>query len=201
MKLFLDSANIEDIRQALSLGVIEGIITRPCLLPGDNAESRKLAKAICREMEGPVGFCVAAVDVEGILRDARDLMTIAPNVLVRVPVTFDGLRAMRALQMGGIESQAIDVYSANQALLAAKAGAAYVCPDLGRLATAGMDGLQVARDTVTVLRNAELRAQVLIENVEHAGVVHQAAMIGVDAAAVSLSILLDMIKPTQASPK
>lgn len=201
MKLFLDSANIEDIRKALSLGVIEGIITRPCLLPGGNAESRKLAEVICREMEGPVGFCVAAVDVEGILRDARDLMTIAPNVFVRVPVTFDGLRAMRALQLSGIESQAIDVYSPNQALLAAKAGVAYVCPDLGRLAAAGMDGLQVAQDTVTVLRNGALRAQVLIENVEHAGHVHQAAMVGVDAAAVSLNILLDMINHPLASPK
>jgi transaldolase len=201
MKLFLDSANIEEIRQALSLGVIEGIITRPCLLPSDNAENRKLAEVICREMEGPVSFGVAAVDVEGILRDARDLMTIAPNVLVRVPVTFDGLRAMRVLQMSGIESQAIGVYSPNQALLAAKAGAAYVCPDLGRLDAAGLDGMQVAQDTVNVLRNGALRAQVLIENVEHAGHVYQAAMIGVDAAAVSLSILLDMIKHPLSSPK
>lgn len=194
MKLFLDSAKIEDIRQALSLGVIEGVVVRPGLLPLDSNENKKLARAICREMDGPVGFCVASAETEAMLCEARDLMKIAPNVLVGVPVILDGLKAIHELRQRGIETRAVQVYSVNQALLAAKAGAAFVSPDLGRLDQAGLDGVQVAQDIMTVFRNAELQAQLLLEGVGHGGHVYQAAMVGADAAAVSLDVLLAMLK-------
>lgn len=194
MKLFLDSANLDQIRQAKALGAIEGVTTNPSLLAKEKGDWKKLARQICREIEGPVSIEVIATDTEGMLQEARDLVKIAPNVVVKIPVTLDGIKAIKELQQRGIETNATLVFSPNQALLAAKAGATFVSPFVGRLDDIGQDGLQVIQDIMTIFRNYEIQTQVLAASMRHTGHVFQAALLGADAATIPLTVLHDLVK-------
>lgn len=194
MKIFLDSANIEHIRQAKALGAIEGVTTNPSLLAREKGEWKKLVRQICKEIDGPVSVEVLATDAPGMLAEARDLVKIAPNVVVKVPVTLEGLKAIHELHQRGIETNATLVFSPNQALLAAKAGAGYVSPFVGRLDDTGQDGMQVVQDIMTVFRNYDLSTQVLAASIRHVNHFFQAALLGADAATVPLAVLLDLVK-------
>ncbi|MBI5519683.1 MAG: fructose-6-phosphate aldolase [Desulfovibrio sp.] len=194
MKIFLDSANIDHIRQAKSLGAIEGVTTNPSLLAREKGDWKKLVRQICKEIDGPVSVEVIATDPADMLAEARDLVKIAPNVVVKVPVTLDGLKVIHELHQRGIETNATLVFSANQALLAAKAGAGYVSPFIGRLDDIGQDGMQVVQDIMTVFRNYDLSTQVLAASIRHVNHFLQAALLGADAATVPLAVLLDLVK-------
>ncbi len=194
MKIFLDSANIEQIRQAKALGALEGVTTNPSLLSKEKGDWKKIVRQICKETDGPVSVEVIAADAQGMLAEARDLVKIAPNVVVKVPMTLEGLKAISELRHRGIETNATLVFSPNQALLAAKAGATFVSPFVGRLDDIGQDGMQVIQDIVTIFRNYDLPTQVLAASIRHTSHFFQAALLGADAATIPLSVLFDLAK-------
>ena len=194
MKIFLDSANIEEIRQAKALGAIEGVTTNPSLLAKENGDWKKTIRLICKEIDGPVSVEVIATEAAAMLAEARDLVKIAPNVVIKVPMTLEGLKAITELQQRGVETNATLVFSPNQALLAAKAGATFVSPFVGRLDDIGQDGMQVIQDIMTVFRNYDLSTQVLVASIRHTNHFFQAAILGADAATVPLGVLLGLVK-------
>jgi transaldolase len=194
MKIFLDSANLDQIRQAKALGAIEGVTTNPSLLSKEKGDWKKITKQICKEIDGPVSVEVIATESAAMLAEARELVKIAPNVVVKVPVTLEGLKTITALHERGIETNATLVFSPNQALLAAKAGASFVSPFVGRLDDIGQDGMQVIQDIMTVFRNYDLPTQVLAASIRHTSHFFQAALLGADAATVPLAVLLDLVK-------
>lgn len=194
MKIFLDSANIEQIRQAKALGAIEGVTTNPSLLAKEKGDWKKIARQICKEIDGPVSVEVIATESQAMLLEARELMKIAPNVVIKVPVTLEGLKTITALHQRGVETNATLVFSPNQALLAAKAGATYVSPFVGRLDDIGQDGMQVIQDIMTIFRNYDLSTQVLAASIRHTNHFFQAAILGADAATIPLHVLLDLVK-------
>lgn len=194
MKIFLDSANIEQIRQAKALGAIEGVTTNPSLLAKEKGDWKKIIRQICKEIDGPVSVEVLATEASAMLAEARDLVKIAPNIVIKVPMTLDGLKVISELHQRGVETNATLVFSPNQALLAAKAGATFVSPFVGRLDDIGQDGMQVVQDIMTVFRNYDLSTQVLAASIRHTNHFFQAAILGADAATVPLSVLLNLIK-------
>lgn len=194
MKIFLDSANIEQIRQAKALGAIEGVTTNPSLLAMEKGDWKKVVRQICKEIDGPVSVEVIATEASAMLAEARELVKIAPNIVIKVPMTLDGLKAIKELHQRGVETNATLVFSPNQALLAAKAGASFVSPFVGRLDDIGQDGMQVVQDIMTVFRNYDLSTQVLAASIRHTNHFFQAAILGADAATVPLSVLLNLIK-------
>lgn len=194
MKIFLDSANIEHIRQAKALGAIEGVTTNPSLLAKEKGDWKKIVRQICKEIEGPVSVEVIGTEAPAMLAEARDLVKIAPNIIVKVPMTLEGLKTISELHQRGIETNATLVFSPNQALLAAKAGATFVSPFVGRLDDIGQDGMQVIQDIMTVFRNYDLSTQVLAASVRHTNHFFQAAILGADAVTVPLAVLLDLVK-------
>jgi len=194
MKIFLDSANLDQIRQANALGVVDGVTTNPSLLAKEKGDWKKLARQICKEIEGPVSLEVLGEDSATMLGEARELVKIAPNVVIKVPLTLEGLKTIKELHLRGIETNATLVFSPNQALLAAKAGATYVSPFVGRLDDIGQDGMQVIQDILTVFRNYELPTQVLAASIRNTSHVFQAALLGADCATMPLSVILDLVK-------
>lgn len=194
MKIFLDSANIEQIRQAKALGAIEGVTTNPSLLAKEKGDWKKAIRQICKEIEGPVSVEVIGTEASAMLAEARDLVKIAPNIVVKVPMTLEGLKTISELHQRGIETNATLVFSPNQALLAAKAGATFVSPFIGRLDDIGQDGMQVIQDIMTMFRNYDLSTQVLAASIRHTNHFFQAAILGADAATIPLAVLLDLVK-------
>lgn len=194
MKIFLDSANIEEIRQAKALGAIEGVTTNPSLLAKEKGDWKKIIRQICKEIDGPVSVEVIATETTAMLAEARDLVKIAPNIVIKVPMTLEGLKAITELQQRGVETNATLVFSPNQALLAAKAGATFVSPFVGRLDDIGQDGMQVIQDIMTVFRNYDLSTQVLVASIRHTNHFFQAAILGADAATIPLGVLLGLVK-------
>lgn len=194
MKIFLDSANIEEIRQAKALGAIEGVTTNPSLLAKEKGDWKKIIRQICKEIDGPVSVEVIATEATAMLAEARDLVKIAPNIVIKVPMTLEGLKAITELQQRGVETNATLVFSPNQALLAAKAGATFVSPFVGRLDDIGQDGMQVIQDIMTVFRNYDMSTQVLVASIRHTNHFFQAAILGADAATIPLGVLLGLVK-------
>lgn len=195
MKIFLDSANLDEIRQAKAFGVIEGITTSPSLLAKEKGDWKKVVRQLCKEIDGPVNVSVLATEAQAMLAEARDLVKIAPNIVIMVPITLEGLKALSELHHRGVETNATLVFSPSQALLAAKAGASFVSPFLGRLDETGQDGIQVLQDIMTVFRNYDLSTQVLAASIRHANHFSQTAMAGADAATIPLSVLLSLTGP------
>lgn len=194
MKIFLDSANIEQIRQAKALGAIEGVTTNPSLLAKEKGDWKKIVRQICKEIDGPVSVEVIATESTAMLAEARDLVKIAPNIVIKVPITIEGLKTIKELHQRGVETNATLIFSANQALLAAKAGATFVSPFIGRLDDVGQDGMQIIQDLMTIFRNYDLPTQVLAASIRHSGHFHQAALLGADAITIPLAVLLDLTK-------
>lgn len=194
MKIFLDSANLEHIRQAKALGAIEGVTTNPSLLAREKGDWKRVIRQICKEIDGPVSVEVIATEASAMLTEARDLVKIAPNVIVKIPMTLEGLKAIAELHRRGIETNATLVFSANQALLAAKAGASFVSPFIGRLDDIGQDGMQTLQDIMTVFRNYDLTTQVLAASIRHTNHFFQASMLGADAATVPPMVLFELVK-------
>ncbi len=194
MKIFLDTANIEQIRQANALGAIEGVTTNPSLLSKEQGDWKKIIRQICKEIDGPVSVEVIATESPAMLAEARDLVKIAPNIVVKVPVTLEGLKTIKELHLRGIETNATLVFSANQALLAAKAGATYVSPFIGRLDDIGQDGMQLVQDLMSIFRNYDLPTQVLAASIRNSSHFFQAALLGADAITIPLGVLFELVR-------
>ncbi|WP_437577518.1 fructose-6-phosphate aldolase [Sorangium sp. So ce887] len=194
MKVFIDSGDIAEIREAQSMGVIDGVTTNPSLLAKGGRPTRQVIAEICEVVDGPVSAEVVAVEKDAILREGRELARIHPNVVVKVPLIDEGLKAVRIFAAEGVRTNVTLCFSAAQALLAAKAGATYISPFVGRVDDAAGDGMDLVLQVVTIYRNYGLPTQVLTASVRHPVHFVQAAMIGSHAATLPLKVIKQLTR-------
>jgi transaldolase len=180
MKLFVDTGNIKEIEALATIGIIDGVTTNPSLMAKEPGDYRKQMKQICQIVQGPVSAEVLAKDYDGMMREGRDLATIDEHIVVKVPLTRDGIRACGALSKEGLRVNVTLCFSPAQALLAAKAGAAYISPFVGRLDDVATDGMQLISDIVEIYRNYPFSTEVLVASVRHPIHIIQAAKMGAD---------------------
>jgi transaldolase len=194
MQFFLDTANLDEIRAAASWGILDGVTTNPTLVVKEGREHRAQIEEICGIVSGPVSVETTTADAEGMIREGEVFATWAPNVVVKVPVTPDGIRALRALRAKGIAVNVTLVFSLPQALIAAKAGATYVSPFVGRLDDASGDGMQVVRDICAAFSAYGYQAKVLAASLRHPMHVVEAARAGADVATMPFKVMEQLFK-------
>jgi transaldolase len=194
MKLFLDSANLEEIREVSGWGVLDGVTTNPSLCAKESASFEDNIRKICALTNGPVSVECVALKADEIVPEARALAKIAPNVAVKVPVGVEGLKATRRLAGEGIAVNMTLVFSAGQALLAAKAGARFVSPFIGRLDDIAEDGMALIDEIVEIFRNYEYKAEVIVASVRHPRHVIEAARLGADIATVPFAVMEKLVR-------
>ncbi|MEW5935586.1 MAG: fructose-6-phosphate aldolase [Bacillota bacterium] len=194
MRLFLDTADVEEIRKGVELGVISGVTTNPSLVARVKRPLKEVVREICALVPGPVSAEVLARDTAGMVEEARQLAAIAPNVVVKIPITEEGLRAVKVLAGEGIATNVTLVFSPNQALLAALAGATYVSPFVGRLDDVGAEGMEVVRTTVSIFRQYGFSTQVIAASIRHPMHVVAAAQAGAPVATVPYGVLMQMLR-------
>ena len=194
MKIFIDSADITEIREAAALGVLEGCTTNPSLLAKAGKKIESAIPEICEVVKGPVSAEVLATEYEGILEEGRKLAKLHANVVVKVPMLADGLKAVRTFKQEGIKTNVTLCFSATQALLAAKAGAAYISPFVGRLDDAMADGLELVDQIVTIYENYGFETEVLAASIRGPLHVVRAAMIGAHCATMPLAVIKQLLK-------
>ena len=180
MKIFVDTGNVKEIETLAAIGIIDGVTTNPSLMAKETGDYRKTMKEICRIVQGPVSAEVISTDFEGMIREGRDLATIDEHIVVKVPLTRDGIRACGALSKEGLRVNVTLCFSPAQALLAAKAGAAYISPFVGRLDDVATDGMQLIQDIVEIYRNYPFSTEVLVASVRHPIHIIHAAKMGAD---------------------
>ncbi len=194
MKLYLDTANIEEIREAVRWGVIDGVTTNPSLAAKESESFNEILPAICDLVDGPVSAEVIAMDYEEILKEARILAKVHDNVVVKIPVMPEGLRAVKTLAGEGIKVNVTLIFSANQALLAMKAGAAYVSPFIGRLDDIGHRGVELVRDIVNLIEWHSLKSEVIAASIRHPEHVPAVALAGSHIATLPFKVLKQMFR-------
>ncbi len=180
MKIFLDTANVEEIRQANELGILDGVTTNPSLVSKEGRDFNGILREICEIVRGDVSAEVVAEDFDGMMKEGRDLAKIADNIVVKVPLLKEGLKAVQGLKSEGIRTNVTLCFSPTQALLAAKAGAYIVSPFVGRVDDIAGSGMQLVEQILTVYRNYGFETQVLVASIRHPVHVVEAAMMGAD---------------------
>lgn len=195
MKFFLDTANLDEIREASEMGLIDGVTTNPSLVSkeGDVDFKEHLAK-ICEMVPGDISAEVTAIDTEGMLREGRDYAKVAQNVVIKVPLTLDGLKACRTFRSEGTKVNVTLCFSAAQALLAAKAGATYISPFIGRLDDVSTDGMQLIRDIVQIYDNYGFATEVLAASIRHPMHIVDCALAGADVATMPFKVIQQLVK-------
>jgi transaldolase len=194
MKFFIDSADIAEIKEAASMGIIDGVTTNPSLVAKTGRRFRDTLMEICDVVRGPVSAEVLSTTVDGMMKEARELAALRPNIVVKIPLIPDGLKAVRICTEEGIRTNVTLCFSATQALLAAKAGASYISPFVGRLDDVSADGMAVVADIIEIYENYGLDTQVLVASVRHPVHVLEAAKLGAHVATCPLSVLLQLTK-------
>jgi transaldolase len=194
MKLFVDTGSLKDITYLASLGIIDGVTTNPSLMAKESGDPREILKEICRIVQGPVSAEVLETDTEGMLREGRELAKIDPHIVVKVPFTKDGVKACKVLSSEGIKVNVTLIFSATQALLAAKVGATYVSPFVGRLDDIATDGMQLIEQIVEIFDNYDFGTEVLVASTRHPVHLVQAARMGADVATCPPSVIEAMFK-------
>lgn len=194
MKIFLDTANLESIRRFNDMGLLDGITTNPSLLSKEGGNPKEVMAEIARIVAGPVSLEVISTDYDGMLVEGKRLCEYGSSVVVKVPMTPDGLKACRTLSGEGIPVNVTLIFSANQALLAAKSGATYVSPFIGRLDDVGQDGMQLIREIREIFANYSFKTQILVASVRHPLHVIQAARVGADVVTLPPVVLDKMMK-------
>ena len=192
VKIFLDTANIDEVREAASWGVLDGVTTNPTLVAKTGRKFAEVIQDMIALVDGPISLEVTSEDAESMIRDGEKLAKLHKNVVVKIQMTTEGLKAIKALSAKGIRVNTTLIFSANQALLAAKAGAKYVSPFIGRLDDIGQDGMQVIREIVPIFRNYEIDCEVLVASVRHPIHVIEAAKIGADIVTLPFEVLKKM---------
>jgi len=194
MKFFLDTANLEQIREVASWGILDGVTTNPSLCSKENVAFDVLIKDICAAVPGPVSVeCVSTV-AEDIVKEAEKLAGISPNVVIKIPVCIEGLKATKILSAKGIRVNMTLIFSCSQALLAAKAGARYVSPFIGRLDDSSQEGMELIEEIVAMLENYGFPTEVIVASVRHPRHVVNAAMIGAHIATVPFAVMEKLVK-------
>lgn len=196
MKFFIDTANVEDIRKANEMGVICGVTTNPSLIANEGRDFGEVIREIATIVDGPISGEVKAttVDAYGMIKEGREIAKIHPNMVVKIPMTVEGLKAVKVLSSEGIKTNVTLIFTANQALLAARAGATYVSPFLGRLDDISTTGVNLIQDIVTIFENYQLDTEIICASVRNPIHVTDCALAGADIATVPYSVIEQMTK-------
>ncbi|AEF95745.1 fructose-6-phosphate aldolase [Methanotorris igneus] len=194
MKFFLDTANVEQIKKFVELGLVDGVTTNPTLIAKEGKDFHTVIKEICEIVDGPVSAEVVSLDAEGMIKEARELASLADNVVIKIPMTKEGMKAVNVLSKEGIKTNVTLVFSPLQALIAAKAGATYVSPFVGRLDDIGHVGMKLIEDVVKIYRNYDIKTEVIVASVRHPMHVLEAARIGADIATIPFDVMDKMFK-------
>jgi len=189
MKFFIDTANIDEIKEAAALGILDGVTTNPSLVFKEGKDFRKLLDEILKIMDGPISAEVIATDYEGILKEAREYAKIHKNIVVKVPLIKEGLKAVKTLSAESINTNVTLCFSASQALLAAKAGATYISPFIGRLDDISTSGMDLISQIVQIYEKYNFKTQVLVASVRHPLHLVEAALIGADVCTMPFSVI------------
>lgn len=193
MKLFIDTANVDEIREAYSLGVICGVTTNPSLIAREGRNFAQVVREIVSIVDGPISAEVISADAPGMVSEAEELASIHPNIVIKIPMTAEGLKAASILAGKNIPTNVTLIFSANQALLAARAGATYVSPFIGRLDDISEDGIELVRDIVEIFDLHQIETQVIAASIRHPVHVTESARAGADIATVPYKIIKQMI--------
>ncbi|RKY38346.1 MAG: fructose-6-phosphate aldolase [Candidatus Omnitrophota bacterium] len=189
MKVFIDTANLEEIKKANSLGILDGVTTNPTLLAKEKNEPFKQLEEICRIVDGPVSAEVIALDCEGMVKEAKKLAEISPHIVIKIPSTVEGLKATKILTSLGIKTNLTLCFSASQAVLVAKAGATYVSPFVGRLDDISGEGMDLVRDIRLIYDNYHFSTQILVASIRHPIHFLEALRIGADCATLPFYVI------------
>ena len=194
MKFFIDSANIKEIQEALSLGMCDGVTTNPSLVAKEKRPFADVVKEILKAVPGPVSLEVVSLDAAGMVAEAKKLVELGGNVVIKVPLTTEGLKATKVLSGEGIDVNQTLVFSPIQALMAAKAGAAYVSPFVGRLDDVAQNGMELVEQILSIFDNYGFSTEVIVASVRHPMHVLEAAMLGADIATIPFSVIAQLAK-------
>ena len=192
MKIFIDTADLGEIREAAAMGAIDGVTTNPSLLAKAQIPLTKAIRQICEIVDGPISAEVTGTTTESILEEGRKLAQIHPNVVVKVPLIIEGLKAVRQFHSEGIKTNVTLCFSPNQAILAAKAGATYISPFVGRLDDLSEDGMELIEKMVTIYGNYDFQTEILVASVRHPVHVMQAALLGADVCTIPFKVIAQL---------
>lgn len=194
MKFFIDTANVDEIKQGLEMGMVDGVTTNPSLVAKESKPFHEILKEICEIVDGPVSAEVVSLDVRGMVKEARELAAMSDNIVVKVPMIMEGIKAVKQLTSEGIKTNVTLVFSTAQALLAAKAGASFVSPFVGRLDDISMSGMDLVSDIMTIYRNYGYQSEVIVASVRSPMHVMDAALMGADIATIPLKVISQLAK-------
>ncbi|HCC68441.1 MAG TPA: fructose-6-phosphate aldolase [Nitrospiraceae bacterium] len=194
MKFFIDTANVKEIREAWDIGVIDGVTTNPSLIAKENRNPRDLLKEICEIVEGPVSAEAISLDTEGMVKEAKELSELHQNIVVKIPMTKEGLKATKILSGLGIKTNVTLIFSPSQALLAAKAGASYVSPFVGRIDDISHYGMDIVAQIIEVLDNYDFLTEVIVASIRNPLHVVEAARMGAHIATIPFAVIEQLLK-------
>ena len=195
MKFFIDTANPDEINRAYEMGVIDGVTTNPTLISKEKKDFESLIEEICKIIKGlPISLEVLSLNSEGMIEEARRLSRMGENIVVKIPMTTEGLKAIKVLVSEGIKTNTTLVFSPTQALLAAKAGTTYVSPFIGRLDDIAQTGMELIEQIVTIFTNYGFESQVIVSSIRHPIHVLEAALIGADVATIPYKVIEQLVK-------
>ncbi|MDH3391511.1 MAG: fructose-6-phosphate aldolase [Desulfobacterales bacterium] len=194
MKFFIDTANIEEIKKAVALGMVDGVTTNPSLIARENRPFEELLQEICDLVDGPVNGEVISLDAEGMVKEGRKLAAFHPSIVVKIPMTTEGLKAVKILSSENIRTNVTLIFSSMQALMAAKAGASYVSPFVGRLDDVSQVGMDLVSDIMTIYGNYGYEAEIIVASIRSPVHVMEAALIGADIATIPLKVIEQLAK-------
>lgn len=194
MKIFIDTANVDEIKQANDLGVVKGVTTNPSLVAKEGRDLKEVIKEICEIVDGPISCEVLSLDSEGMIKEGREFAKIHKNIVIKIPMTEEGLKAVKVLSKDGIKTNVTLIFSASQALLASLAGATFVSPFIGRIDDISMDGYQLIDEIVTIFDVHGLDTEIIAASIRHPMHVVEAAKLGSHIATVPFKIIKQMTK-------
>jgi transaldolase len=194
MKFFIDTANLEEIKKGVEMGMVDGVTTNPSLIARENKPFEEIIAEICKVVDGPVSAEVVSLEAEGMMAEARKLAKLAENIVVKIPMVVEGMKAVKKLTAEGIKTNVTLVFSAAQALLAAKAGATYVSPFVGRLDDIGNPGMDLISDIVTIYDNYGYQSEIIVASIRSPQHVLDAALIGADIATIPFKVIAQLAK-------
>ena len=194
MKFFIDTANIDEIREAASLGVLDGVTTNPTLISREKGKPEEILKQICEIVDGPISAEVVSLDWQGMVREGKELAKLHKNIVVKIPVCKDGLKAVKALSSENIQTNVTLVFTAMQALLAARAGASFISPFVGRLDDISADGMESVEQIVQIFSNYDIRTEIIVASIRNPLHVLDAALLGADIATIPFKVIEQLVK-------
>ncbi len=194
MKFFIDTANLEQIKEMQELGIIDGVTTNPTLLAKEGAEPMEQLKKICEIVDGPVSGEVVGLTTEEMVKEARELAKIAPNIVIKIPMIKEGIKAVKILETEGIKTNVTLVFSQNQVLIAAKAGASYISPFIGRLMDNGQNEIDMLWESMQILKAYDFKSEIIVASVRNTRHVIESAIMGAHIATIPFGVLEKMFK-------